>query len=225
MRWIGLVVIAVAACVSVDATRIRRGLYVVSVRGNAFGGSGQAIAAAHERADELCPNGYEIQDSASDSTSAYLRTSYGVQQIRRPEITLVVRCERPETPWCAESDRSPRCERPEPPQSTAPQPAPGTSQVAMARWWCVTFSEGRLGTCYRSPAECERRRSVALQTDPDAPPCATQRVASCFGVAFPGQEGSDDICHPTPEACANQRAYVLERPDQARVLTGCRAID
>lgn len=93
-----MVVTVLGACVSVDATRIRKGLYVVSVRGNAIGGSGEAITAAHERANELCPDGYNIEDSASASSSSYLRTTYGVQQIRKPEVTIVVRCDQPEQP-------------------------------------------------------------------------------------------------------------------------------
>ncbi|MCA1833012.1 MAG: hypothetical protein LC750_09875, partial [Actinobacteria bacterium] len=108
MRKILVVVtVLTGACVSVDATRIRKDLYVVNVRGNAFGGQGEAIAAANERANELCPGGYEIQDSAAGSSSAYFRTSYGYQQVRKPEVTIVVRCGGPESEsrtsqgfWC-----------------------------------------------------------------------------------------------------------------------------
>lgn len=209
MRTIGLLVIALAACVSVDATRIRKGLYVVSVRGNAIGGQGQAITAAHERANELCPEGYDVEDRASESSSAFIATIYGVQQIRKPEITLVVRCSQPEPP-------PPPARAPTTTQAPAPSPA---------RWWCVTYGAGRLGECYRNPSMCATRREASLQIDAGTSTCEPRSAASCFGVAFPGMEGSDDSCHPTFVACNEQRDYAFAHPEQATVLTMCRELD
>lgn len=208
--WKALTAVAIAGvgCVSVDATRIRRGLYVVSVRGNAIGGQGEAVAAANERANQLCPDGYSIEDSAAGSTSAYLRTNYGYQQIRKPEITLVVRCDQQDPP-------------------SAPQPATPAAQAApaVARWWCATFLGGRQGACFRSPSWCERSRESALRIDSAVSPCAPASTAMCFGVAYPDQEGSDDICHPDRATCVVQRAYALGHPELARVLTECRLLD
>jgi hypothetical protein len=207
-KILAVVVVLAGACVSVDATRIRTGLYVVSVRGNAIGGQGEAIAAANTRASELCPNGYEIQDSAAGSTSAYLRTTYGYQQIRKPEITMVVRCDQPE---------------PAPPPPAPRQPS--TANAAVARWWCATFLGGRQGACFRSQSWCERSRESALKIDSAVSSCAPASTAMCFGVAYPGQEGSDDMCHPNRATCVIQRAYALGHPEMASVLTECRPID
>jgi hypothetical protein len=214
MRWIGLAVIAVVAgCVSVEATRIRKDLYVVSVRGNAIGGQGEAVAAANERANQLCPDGYEIQDSAAGSTSAYLRTSYGYQQIQKPEVTIVVRCDRPE---------------PAPPPPTPQPPAqrlPPTAPAAVARWWCYTQNGGQVGMCDRNPVQCETWRATSVPLYRDTSPCEPRALAYCFGVSFVGQVGSTDMCVPTPEACINQRNFTLGHPEQESALTACRAID
>jgi hypothetical protein len=200
-----VVVIAMSGCVSVDATRIRKGVYVVNVRGNAIGGQGEAITAAHERASQLCPDGYEIEDSAAGSTSAYLRTTYGYQQIRKPEITIVVRCDQEEPP---------------------PRPAPPSiAATPIARWWCFEQLDGRLGMCDRNPTQCEIWHSTSARTDPGVSPCAPRALAYCFGVSYVGQAGSGDMCHPTPDACANQRSFVVEHPEQGSALTECRQID
>lgn len=202
------VVLAVAfgaACVSVEASRIRKGVYVVHVRGNAIGGQGQAIKEAHERANRLCPDGYDVEDRASDSSSAFIATTYGVQQIKKPEITLVVRCSQPESP--------------------AAVPVPVSPTPTLARWWCVTYGAGRLGACYRNPSMCETRRQASLQIDAATSACAPRGTASCFGIAFPNTEGSDDSCHPSFAACNEQRDYTLGHPDQATALTMCRDLD
>lgn len=122
----------------------------------------------------------------------------------------------PETPPPRQRSASP----PDQP-TTPPQPPP----AVVPRWWCVIYAGGRLGACYRNPSACEARRQSAVVVDPDTMPCRLQGPASCFGIAFVGQEGSDDSCHPTFAACNDQRDYVLAPPEQATALTMCRPID
>jgi hypothetical protein len=122
------------------------------------------------------------------------------------------------------------------PNEPEPEPPPATLQrrdppvqvqapQAQPRWWCVTYGQGQLGACYRNPSMCESRRSSSLTVDPDTSPCVLRGPASCFGIAFAGQEGSDDSCHPSFAACNDQRDYVLAHPERATALTMCRSID
>lgn len=190
----------------VEATPIGNGAYVIHSSVNGYTSQGTAYEYAYRRAGEVCPAGYQLADSATSSTSSYMRNGYGgVQEVKKPEVTLVVQCNRP---------------APAPAPSPAPPP-----QEGYARWWCVTFASGRLGSCYHDRGACETRRTAASATDATTSFCDPQRIAVCFGIAFPSQPGSDEMCHPNLTACTDQRAYVLANPSQATALTECRLID
>lgn len=192
----------------VEATPLGNGAYVVHSMVNGYTSQGIAVEHAYRRASELCPQGFQLADSATSSTSSYWRTQYGVQEVNKPEVTIVVQCNHPAPP-------------PRPPAA-----APASTQAAeYVRWWCVTFSGGRLGGCYRDKAWCEKSRANAAQSDASTSACQPQRTAECFGIAYAGQIGTDDLCQPSREACGYQRDFTVQRPDMATVLTECRTID
>jgi hypothetical protein len=212
------VVVALAGCQTpyqttmgftggVVATPVGNGTYVIRSAVNGYTSQGTAYAHAYRRAGEICPGGYQLADSANSSTSSYWRTTYGVQQVNKPEVTLVIQCS----------------QQPRPAAATHAPTQPPSSTI---RWWCVAHTGGRLGDCYRGREWCEHRRSSSLAMDATTTYCEPKPVAVCFGVAIataPG--GSDDSCHTTDDACAAQREYVIAHPDQATALTECRSID
>lgn len=89
-----------------EETPLGSDTYVVHASVNGYTSQGTAVQYAYRRAAELCPAGFDLADKSESSTSSYWRTSYGVQQINKPEVTIVVRCRAPEsTWWCAGSGR------------------------------------------------------------------------------------------------------------------------
>lgn len=77
----------------VEARPIGNGVYVVNARVNGYTSQGTAIEYAYRRASEVCPYGYQVDNSAASSTSSYHRTfGGGVQEVNKPEVTIVVRC-------------------------------------------------------------------------------------------------------------------------------------
>jgi hypothetical protein len=85
-----------------EETPLGNSMYVVHSRVNGYTSQGTAVQYAYRRAAELCPSGFDLADKSDSSTSSYWRTSYGLEEINKPEVTIVVRCKAQEsTWWCA----------------------------------------------------------------------------------------------------------------------------
>lgn len=180
-----MVSMPVAACVHGGAERISDGVYVVNARGNAFVGQGEVIAEAYKQANGVCPEGFEISDSATGRSSVWVRTSqYTVQRLDKPEVTLVVRCTVPEL--------APPARRGVAPVSEAFQSAP---------WWCTYAPGYEVGDCNREAANCENLRSaISSAQHLELPACFPRDVAYCHRQQMPNGLVTQ-LCAPTDEMC------------------------
>lgn len=112
----------------VEETALGNSMYVVHASVNGYTSQGTAVQYAYRRAAELCPAGFDLSDKSESSTSSYWRTGYGVQQINKPEVTIVVRCRSGASGWwCAGGGRCEAtpglCEARRPPESGACAPS------------------------------------------------------------------------------------------------------
>lgn len=210
--------------------------FVVTARVNGYTSQGEAVEYAYRRASETCSAGFQVVDRHGDSKSSYLAFGNGVTQIKKHEVTLVVKCNPSSIAMTSSSlpataraspDEEHRGDTTAVPTNTTvgARMADASQPVPFARWWCVTFLDRRLGVCHHEREWCERSRASAIATDASTSYCEPQTIAVCFGVAFPSGSGSDEMCAPTPASCTAQRDFAASHPEQARVLTPCRAVD
>ncbi|TMQ26509.1 MAG: hypothetical protein E6J90_04280 [Deltaproteobacteria bacterium] len=78
-------------------TAIGDDAYVLRCKLGAFRSQAAAVERVYQRAGELCPGGFQVLDSADGSRLTYVRTVHGVQQVRRPDVAIVVQCHAPRT--------------------------------------------------------------------------------------------------------------------------------
>jgi hypothetical protein len=71
--------------------------YILRCKLSASRSQRAAVERVYQRAGELCPGGFQVLDSADGSRSTYVRTVHGAQQIRRPDVAIVVQCHAPRT--------------------------------------------------------------------------------------------------------------------------------
>lgn len=193
-----------SGCATTTATSLGDGTYVVDMRGNGLTSRGEAIAEAYRRAGAICPTGYTVINQTDDARSSFVATGNVVHEVRKPEVTLVIRCGAGEM------------RMPDPP---AP-PTPDSGVVP--RWWCTTLSDGE-GGCMVRRSNCEELRAAALPTDPGASPCTSRASVFCFDY-LPSIRG-DVIrsCHPSLDACRIHRDFIATRAEPTgRPTTDCR---
>ncbi len=66
--------------------------YVISARVNGYTSRSTAIEYTYRKAAEVCPTGYDVVDSESDASTSYYRIGNNVNEVKKPEQTLVIRC-------------------------------------------------------------------------------------------------------------------------------------
>lgn len=177
-----------------EETRISGG-YVVHVSVNAFTSQGDAIAYAYRRAGELCRGGFEVENSATDSTSSYIVNKYSVQQYNKPEVTIVIRC----------------AER-----------AVQTVEPVTARWWCTVETEPeRISYCEREREWCAKFMSGMIIKNNAFGSCHPQPVAFCVQrLTESGAAG--DTCAETADDCQHWHGYLTA---QGQALGECRRVE
>lgn len=164
--------------------RLPNGDRIVTVKVNGFTDRGTALEYLHRRADELCPNGYDLKDRSDDDNGNVW------QNTKKPEVNAVVRCKpsKAAIDALAARDEAKRYER-EKKAARKVEPA-----VKERGFFCA--SAAMTGFCVRSKAECVRTRDVSLGALPDMTECTLTERAWCFG----------DRCAPTAEICETVRA-------------------
>jgi hypothetical protein len=74
-----------------EATLIGNGQYMIIA--TTEDSEAHAYQYAYSRANEICPNGYDVVDNKAGSTKSSERVAvFGRRTIESPEVTLVVRC-------------------------------------------------------------------------------------------------------------------------------------
>jgi hypothetical protein len=172
--------------------------HVVHVSVNAFTSQGRAISYAYQRANELCPTGYTLVDRASDSSSTYTRIGDSVMEMRKPEVTIVVRCNDPAPQAFA------RVDIPRPSQSDLPVDL-------VQRWWCTSAPGYDAGSCDRHRENCEAMRAAMSQTGIALDPCYEQHPVYCYDVQIPGGLVGGS-CTPTERDCLRSREQTTGIP-------------
>jgi hypothetical protein len=178
----------------VEATPLGNDAFVVHSMVNGYTSQGTAVEYAYRRASELCPRGFHLADSATSSTSSYWRTQYGVQQVNKPEVTIVVQCNRP--------DPAP------------PSPPP---RVAGEQWWCTEAAGYTTGHCDRQRENCENMRAQMLAKGGYVlAVCSPRSVAYCHNQRVDALVV--ELCDPSIEGCRFSRANAT-----APILSDCIA--
>jgi hypothetical protein len=185
----------------VDATPLGNGAYVIHSAVNGYTSQGTAVQYAYRRASELCPHGFRLADSATSSTSSYMPNGFGgIQQVNKPEVSIVVQCNAALTP-------------------------PNRDAVNERAWWCTDVEGTDVGGCYRTRARCEENRDNLGSGEFTFSPCREQDVAACFKwERVPDDDaGVVTSCHPSFGACRSHRDFVAANNKlPARVLEDCQ---
>lgn len=139
---------------------IAPGRHVVTVRVNGYTDRGTALEYLHRRADELCPNGYELLDRESgDNGNAFQGTS-------KPELNAIVDCK----------ERSV--------ESAPVAAAPPAFYCAMSP------IDTTVGVCGSTFDRCAATRDkIVAEEGVDMGPCAATAGALCYSIIRDGKPG------------------------------------
>jgi hypothetical protein len=93
-RWVAVVLlIACRKPYQADATMLGGGKYMIRAQLRAGESEGLAKQYAYQRANEVCPEGYLLDESDSHATPQSERVAFfGRRTVTAPEVVLMIRC-------------------------------------------------------------------------------------------------------------------------------------
>jgi hypothetical protein len=173
------------------------GRYLVEVSVNKFTSRGTALEYVHQRADELCPEGYELKDTVSGEGFDAVGNESG------SEIAAIVECTAPE-----------------------PVAAPAAAPRQGAGFFCTSSpADSTLGACARSVDGCRDRQSAFAEGGVDMGPCKQVDTAVCFDATRVADTQIVTWCTPTVLSCKRQRDDIATKGDTYGSLTPCKDAD
>jgi hypothetical protein len=172
------------------------GTYLVEVSVNQFTSRGTALEYVHQRAGELCPEGYVLKDSASGEDFDYTGKARG------SEIAAIVECTAPEP--AAEA------------APASPTPRAG------AGFFCTSSpTDSTIGACARTVERCRDRQSAFAEGGVDVGPCKPVDTAVCVTATRVADSKVVTWCTPTVLSCKRQRDDVAAKGDAYASVTEC----
>jgi hypothetical protein len=108
--------------------------------------------------------------------------------------------------------------------------ASAASTLTPAPWWCISFDDGEVGSCFVTQLQCIAARSYMVVNN-DGPDehfssCTPQQDAFCFDAQNVASAGTETLCHPTFAICRSNidRFNKGSRGNEKRVVSSCRAM-
>ncbi|MFT3698054.1 MAG: hypothetical protein QM831_33240 [Kofleriaceae bacterium] len=187
--------------------RLPDGAFAVHVRVNGYTDAGTALEYAYRRSTELCPGGFTALGGEQSQSTSYLVNRNSVQQIDKPEVTFLIRCNAAVSPP-AEIAKS----APTQPQTSAREVVIGSSAL-----WCSTDGAVDKGRCFIVRDECV---AFHVQTTGTSD-CLEKPAGSCFN-AIEALDGKHvRICAPSISDCEARLSLAKESPDYQFSVAQC----
>jgi hypothetical protein len=106
--------------------------------------------------------------------------------------------------------------------------APAASTPTPTPWWCISFDDGEVGSCFVTQLQCIAARGymVVSKDSPDEhfSSCTPQHEVFCFDAQNLPSGGTEMLCHPTFAICKSHIDRVNgSRANEKRVVSSCRA--
>jgi len=184
--------------------------HIVTVKVNASTDRGTALEYLHRRAQELCPNGYEIVDRTSGNNgNVFDGTS-------KPELNAVVECSAEEWEKSAIPSRPRRAARDESEDDAEEPRAPA------AHFFCsMSPTDSSIGQCSLSREKCIAAQGRIVERGADAGPCTEGAAASCFTFERTDSKRAAR-CAPTRGSCERLR---VEKGSDGTLVSACVDVD
>jgi hypothetical protein len=207
MKRAALVAIGVFGCgVSVSSKEIADDTYSIKAKGHGGDNSGDVLEAMHQRAEQLCPDGYDVVGSTGGSdVNSYTNPQTGRTQVfSSPDGGLIVHC--------TNGDEAPS------PSTPPPAPVAAARDPMEPKFWCSDSESGAVGLCEGTAAECESTRTRMGHMNR----CIKVEHAACFVRESITTAGAQElVCAPTPEHCELLIQYTNANETGWRVAGAC----
>jgi hypothetical protein len=172
------------------------GRYLVEVSVNKFTSRGTALEYVHQRADELCPEGYELKDTVSGQDFDIAGNTSG------SDIAAIVECTTSES---------------------VAEAAPAAASRQGAGFFCTSSpTDSTLAACARTAEGCRERQLAFADGGVDVGPCKRIDNAVCFAATRIADVQIVTWCAPTVLSCKRQRADVATKGDVYGSITPCK---